>query len=66
MADTSLMLAIDKNLVRLDKLAQGSRTGPSDGVYGDPRRASAELGSHGIDNIVNLSVQAIQQAVQHP
>jgi creatinine amidohydrolase/Fe(II)-dependent formamide hydrolase-like protein len=63
-ADTSLMLAIDPSLVRTDLLAQGAKTGPSDGVYGDPRKASAELGQMGIRHIVDQSVQAIQEAIK--
>jgi creatinine amidohydrolase/Fe(II)-dependent formamide hydrolase-like protein len=62
LADTSMMLAIDKSLVRMDLLAQGAKTGPSDGVYGDPRKASAELGQAGIRSIVDRSVQAIQDS----
>jgi creatinine amidohydrolase/Fe(II)-dependent formamide hydrolase-like protein len=64
LADTSLMLAIDKSMVRTDLLAQGARTGPADGVYGDPRKASAELGQIGVNSIVERSVQAIQDAVR--
>ena len=33
-----------------------------DGVAGDPRRSSAELGKLGIDLIVTRSVEAIQKA----
>jgi len=62
LADTSLMLAIDKSLVRTDLLAEGAKTGPADGVYGDPRKSSAELGNLGVRAIVDRSVQAIQQA----
>ncbi len=64
LADTSLMLAIDKSLVRMDLLAEGAKTGPADGVYGDPRKASAELGQLGTRAIVERSVQAIQEAVK--
>ncbi|HEY4908249.1 MAG TPA: creatininase family protein, partial [Methylomirabilota bacterium] len=40
LADTSLMLAVDPGLVRMDRLRRG--TGPAgDGVDGDPSRASA-------------------------
>ena len=34
--DTSLMLALDPNLVREDRLSTGSKFGVADGVYGDP------------------------------
>jgi creatinine amidohydrolase/Fe(II)-dependent formamide hydrolase-like protein len=64
LADTSLMLAIDKSLVRTDLLAEGAKTGPSDGVYGDPRKSTAELGQIGVRHIVDQSVQAIQEAIK--
>jgi creatinine amidohydrolase/Fe(II)-dependent formamide hydrolase-like protein len=64
LADTSMMLAIDKSLVRMDLLAEGAKTGPADGVYGDPRKSSAELGQLGIRSIVDRSVQTIQEAVK--
>ena len=65
LADTSLMLAIDKSLVRMDILAEGAKTSPADGVYGDPRRSSAELGQMGVQIIVERSVRAIQDALLH-
>lgn len=65
LADTSLMLAIDKTLVRTDLLAEGTKTAPSDGVYGDPRKSSAELGQIGVQIIVDKSVQAIRDAIRH-
>lgn len=55
LADTALALAVDAALVRAD--AQGR--GPSDGVRGDPRRATAELGRLGVAHIVERSVAAI-------
>lgn len=64
LADTSLMLAIDKTLVRADLLAEGSKAAPSDGVYGDPRKASPELGQLGVRIMVDRSTQAIQEAVK--
>ena len=64
LSDTSLMLAIDKSLVRSEMLVTGSRTGPADGVTGDPRRSSVELGKIGVQLIVDKSVQAIQQAIR--
>ena len=64
LADTSLMLAIDKTLVRTELLSEGAKTGPADGVYGDPRKASAELGQIGVRSIVDRSVQAIQEAAK--
>jgi creatinine amidohydrolase/Fe(II)-dependent formamide hydrolase-like protein len=64
LSDTSLTLAIDKSLVRSGFLAEGSRTGSADGVSGDPRKSSAELGQFGVQIIVDKSVQAIQQAIR--
>ena len=56
LADTSLTLAVDPRLVRGDRLQSG------DGVRGDPRRASAELGQLGVNLIVVRTVDAIRQA----
>jgi creatinine amidohydrolase/Fe(II)-dependent formamide hydrolase-like protein len=64
LSDTSLTMAVDKTLVRTDLLAEGAKTSPADGVYGDPRKSSAELGQIGIQIIVEKSVAAIQQAIQ--
>ena len=61
--DTSLMLALDPSLVRQDRLVHGSKFGPDDGVYGDPSKASAELGTLGVDAIVVQTVAAIKSAV---
>ena len=63
LSDTSLMMAIDKSLVRTELLAEGAKTSPADGVYGDPRKSSAELGQLGVQIIVDKSVAAIQAAI---
>jgi creatinine amidohydrolase/Fe(II)-dependent formamide hydrolase-like protein len=63
-ADTSLSLAIEPGLVRTDRLHDGTRLGRADGVYGDPRRASAEAGQLGVATIVDASVAAIRKAVE--
>jgi len=63
LADTSLALAIDPRLVRADRLHSPEPLGRSEGVYGDPRRATAELGQPGIDLIVKTTVEAIRRAV---
>ncbi len=63
--DTSLMLALDPSLVRVDRLSEGSKFGSADGVYGDPAKASAKLGSLGVDAIVSQTVAAIKSAVSH-
>jgi creatinine amidohydrolase len=60
-ADTSLALAIDPALVRVDRM-KASPAGKSDGAEGDPRRASAELGREGLDLIVARTVEAIRKA----
>jgi len=62
LADTSLMLAIDPALVRTDQLRGAVAFTAADGVYGDPRRASAEAGQLGVDAIVRTSVAAIAKA----
>ncbi len=64
LADTSLMLAIDKSLVRMDMLVEGAKSSPADGVYGDPRKSSAELGQIGVQIVVDKSVRGIQEAIQ--
>jgi creatinine amidohydrolase len=66
LADTSLMLAIDPGAVRTDLLRPGTPLGPAEGVYGgDPRRASAQLGQLGVEQIVSQTVTAIRARVSH-
>lgn len=68
LADTSLMLAVDPTLVRIDRLGVGPKLGAADGVYGgDPTRASAAFGKLGVDLIVKGTVDAIRSfaAQQH-
>ena len=60
LADTALTLAVDASLVRPDHWAGGARPGAQDGVYGDPRRADAELGRLGVQQVVEASVAAIR------
>ena len=62
LADTSLTLAIDPSLVRSDRLADPPT--PRDGVYGDPRKSSAELGRIGVDLVVASTVDAIRKATR--
>jgi creatinine amidohydrolase/Fe(II)-dependent formamide hydrolase-like protein len=52
--------------VRIDRLHSGEPAGRPAGVYGDPRRSSAELGQPGVDMIVTASVDAIKRAVIRP
>jgi len=60
-ADTSLTLAIDPSLVRVDRM-KAPNMGKADGVDGDPRKSSAELGRAGADLIVARTVDAIRKA----
>ena len=61
-ADTSLTLALAPGMVRSDRLGSAPKPSAADGVYGDPRRASAEVGQLGVDEIVTATVAAIRQA----
>jgi creatinine amidohydrolase len=63
LADTSLALAVDPGLVRKERLSDKAPLGAADGVYGDPRRSSADLGQLGVDVIVRETAAAIRQAV---
>jgi len=62
LADTSLALAVDPRLVRNEQLQPGTKLTVAEGVYGDPRRANAELGKIGIDMIVARTADAIRKA----
>lgn len=64
LADTALTLAIDPSLVRPDQLQRAAKSGDRAGVWGDPRRATAELGQLGVDRIVAASVAAIRERTQ--
>jgi creatinine amidohydrolase len=66
LADTSLAMAVDPRLVRSERLQSAGAAGRAAGVYGDPRRSSAELGQIGLDAIVAASVEAIKRAVGRP
>jgi creatinine amidohydrolase/Fe(II)-dependent formamide hydrolase-like protein len=67
LADTALSLAIDPALVRAQALEHAPKPGVRDGVHGDPRRATAELGQLGVDLIVDASVAKIRELVRvHP
>lgn len=59
LADTALMLALDATMVRSAQLASAAR---AEGVNGDPRRATPELGQLGVDLIVTQTVNAIRKA----
>ena len=63
LVDTSLMLAVDPSMVRLQELQAAPKPGASVGVYGgDPRKASAALGRMGVDAQVSAAVRAIRRA----
>jgi creatinine amidohydrolase/Fe(II)-dependent formamide hydrolase-like protein len=62
LADTSLMLAVDPNAVRVERLHAVPHPGVADGVYGDPARSSAELGQIAVNAIVAQTVAAINAA----
>jgi creatinine amidohydrolase/Fe(II)-dependent formamide hydrolase-like protein len=61
-ADTSLTLALAPGMVRSERLGNVPKAASGDGVYGDPRRSSAEVGQLGVDAIVAATVTAIRQA----
>jgi creatinine amidohydrolase len=62
LADTSLSLALDPQLVRLGRLHSGSVAANAEGVAGDPRGSTAELGQLGVDLIVTRTVEAIRKS----
>lgn len=64
LADTSLLLAVDPRMVRSEALRSGQNLNAANGVYGDPRRSSAELGQLAVDGIVGRTVEDIKAAVR--
>jgi creatinine amidohydrolase/Fe(II)-dependent formamide hydrolase-like protein len=66
LGDASLELAVAPAMVRADRLHNGADRASADGVNGDPRRASAELGQLGVDEIVTTTISAIRKlTTQH-
>lgn len=63
LADTSLTLALDPHMVRADQLPS-AKPSAALGMYGDPRKSTAELGQPGIDAIVTKTVEAIRAATR--
>ena len=61
LADTSMMLALDPTQVRMDVAAARPKGSAGDGVTGDPRRATAEMGRPAVERIVEVSVAAIRE-----
>jgi len=64
LSDTALALAVAPALVRSDRLALGTKTSQMDGVSGDPRRSTAEIGQWGVHAIVDTTVAAIREAIR--
>jgi creatinine amidohydrolase/Fe(II)-dependent formamide hydrolase-like protein len=62
LAQRAPALAVDPSLVRSDRLAGP----PHDGVAGDPRRATAEPGRVGPDQVVASSTAAVRARWQSP
>lgn len=63
LADTALMMAVDPRLVR-SRLSPGTGLADGDGVDGDPRRASADLGRLGVELIVSRTAEAIRKSIE--
>jgi creatinine amidohydrolase len=61
LADTALALAVDPSLIRSDALTGAVPLNEKNGVHGDPRRATAELGQLGVQQILDVSVAAIRK-----
>jgi creatinine amidohydrolase/Fe(II)-dependent formamide hydrolase-like protein len=64
LTDTALTMAVDKKNVRSQAMAASPKPTEREGVVGDPRRASAELGELGVQLIVEGSVAAIRDAIK--
>lgn len=60
--DTSVMLAVDPSMVRLDKLAPGGNFTET-GVVGDPTRASVAYGNMGLEIQISEAVAQIRQSI---
>ena len=59
-----LPAANNQPVVRIDRLRSDSELSSADGVSGDPRRATVELGQIGVALIVSRTVEAIKKAVE--
>jgi creatinine amidohydrolase len=76
--ETSMMLALKPELVRMERceagyvgdlmtgvqrfFTEGVHTVAANGVFGDPRRASAEAGQKYIDRLVEVVVRAVEDS----
>lgn len=66
LSDTSLELAVAPEMVRANYVRHGADRSSGDGIEGDPRRASAELGQLGVDETVGTTIAAIKKdTLQH-
>lgn len=64
LADTSLAMAVDPTLVRVEKLKGASSGGTvTTGVAGNPAGSTAELGRIGVEKIVEKCVQSIRDSI---
>lgn len=58
-ADTSLLLAVQPQGVRMDRLARG-QAGDGSGMVGDPRKARAAYGEKGMQMAIDAAVKQIE------
>jgi creatinine amidohydrolase/Fe(II)-dependent formamide hydrolase-like protein len=58
--DTSQMMAVDPSMVRTGRLEAGT---PANGVQGDPRRATAEIGRVLNERTVTRTVELIRRSI---
>ena len=65
-ADTSLLMAIDPNMVRAERLSDAASAGWGGGTLGDPRASNAANGQLGVDAVVKITVEAIKKAAAAP
>ena len=65
-ADTSLTMAVAPQMVRPDVLKAAADLDAAHGVYGDPRRSSAEMGKRAAEAIVDQTAAAIKAAIVRP
>jgi creatinine amidohydrolase len=63
LSDTALSLAVAPASVR-DTVAKTAVPQVNDGVYGDPRRATAELGQLGVDRVIKASAKALRALLE--
>lgn len=64
LSDTTVLLAVAPQHVRVDKMAVGR--GGEDGVSGDPGPSTVELGEKGMDLLVDSTVRQIRDLTARP